>query len=239
VAGHADIRHQRRGGQLRSGQLSLVDLSEPFSCRHSTERIVALTVPKKLVPLRPQDVSRVTGHPLRASTGAARLLAGMLRDVLRHLDSVDPQSRARLGTALVDLLTATIAPLVDLDPHPEDSSDAADAARRALLLRIHQYVEERLPAPELGPAEIAAAHHISLRYLHRLFESEELSVARHIRQRRLEACRRDLIDTTLRFWSVSMIASRWGFGSDAHFSRVFRAAYGMTPGEFRRTYQAD
>ncbi|MEU1540899.1 AraC family transcriptional regulator [Actinacidiphila glaucinigra] len=28
---------------------------------------------------------------------------------------------------------------------------------------------------------------------------------------------------------------RWGFVSPAHFSRSFRAAYGLSPGEWRRT----
>ncbi|MEO3823297.1 helix-turn-helix domain-containing protein [Actinomadura sp. B10D3] len=32
---------------------------------------------------------------------------------------------------------------------------------------------------------------------------------------------------------VSAIAARWGFADAAAFSRVFRAAYGLPPGEFR------
>ncbi|MDX2852994.1 AraC family transcriptional regulator [Streptomyces sp. PA03-3a] len=31
------------------------------------------------------------------------------------------------------------------------------------------------------------------------------------------------------------IARRWGFVSPAHFSRSFRAAYGLSPGEWHRT----
>ncbi len=40
--------------------------------------------------------------------------------------------------------------------------------------------------PQLSPAAVAAAHHISLRSLHQLFHDEGLTVAGWIRQRRLE-----------------------------------------------------
>jgi AraC-like DNA-binding protein len=58
-------------------------------------------------------------------------------------------------------------------------------------------------------------------------------VAGWIRERRLERCRRALLDPALRHWSVSAIAAHWGFVDAAHFSRVFRAAYGLPPAEYR------
>ena len=53
------------------------------------------------------------------------------------------------------------------------------------------------------------------------------------RQRRLERCRRDLADPALAARPVAAIAARWGFPSAAEFSRAFRAAHGMPPGEYR------
>ena len=35
-------------------------------------------------------------------------------------------------------------------------------------------------------------------------------------------------------WSASAIAARWGLTDPAHFSRAFRAAYGLPPSEYRR-----
>ncbi|WP_189145366.1 hypothetical protein [Streptomyces lacrimifluminis] len=40
----------------------------------------------------------------------------------------------------------------------------------------------------------AACHHISVRYLHRLFPPQGITVSAWIRQRRPERCRRDLAD---------------------------------------------
>jgi AraC-like DNA-binding protein len=73
---------------------------------------------------------------------------------------------------------------------------------------------------------------MSVRYLEKLFESEE-TVPDWIRRRRLERCRHDLLDPAMRGQSIGAIAARWGFRDPAHFSRAFRAAYGMTPGECR------
>jgi AraC-like DNA-binding protein len=103
-------------------------------------------------------------------------------------------------------------------------------------MRIQAFVEERLWDPALSPGTIAAAHHISIRYLYKMFETREHGVAEWIRRRRLEYCRRDLLDPSLASRSVGAIAARWGLTEPAHFNRAFRTAYGMPPSEFRRSF---
>jgi AraC-like DNA-binding protein len=85
--------------------------------------------------------------------------------------------------------------------------------------------------------ESLRTHHISLRLLHKLFEEQGTSVGRWIRERRLERCRRDLRDPAMSDLPASAIALGWGFADAAHFSRVFREAYGCPPGEYRRLGQ--
>jgi AraC-like DNA-binding protein len=102
------------------------------------------------------------------------------------------------------------------------------------VLQTRAFIEEHLGDPDLTPPAVAAAHYVSVRYLHKLFETQEASVAEWIRQRRLERCRRDLLDSALSALPVNAIAARWGLLNAAHFSRAFRAAYGTAPGEYRR-----
>ncbi len=52
----------------------------------------------------------------------------------------------------------------------------------------------------------------------------------------LERCRRDLADPAMAHWSVSAIGTRWALSNPAHFSRVFHAAYGLAPSEYRRVH---
>ncbi|MFJ6863393.1 helix-turn-helix transcriptional regulator [Streptomyces termitum] len=82
---------------------------------------------------------------------------------------------------------------------------------------------------------VAAAHHLSLSYLHRVFgrQSGGETVAAWIRSQRLERARQDLEDPALRTTPVHAVAARWGIPRASDFSRSFRAAYGVSPHEHR------
>jgi AraC-like DNA-binding protein len=51
--------------------------------------------------------------------------------------------------------------------------------------------------------------------------------------RRLERCARDLLDPALAHEPIGEIAARWGITNPAHFSRLFRAQFGLSPSEYR------
>jgi len=106
--------------------------------------------------------------------------------------------------------------------------------RSALLGRISSYIDDHLADPELGPAAIAAAHYISPRRLHQLFEETGYTVASWIRARRIDNCRRDLADARLSHLPVATIGARWGFRGASHFGQVFKRETGLAPAEFRR-----
>jgi AraC-like DNA-binding protein len=158
--------------------------------------------------------------------GVAALVSSFARELADRLDDDDAPGGSRLGTAVLDLVTAGLAGrLGRADDIPPDTR------RRALLTRVHAFIEERLADPELSPGMIADAHHISVRYLYRLFEDR--GVAAWIRHRRLERCRHDLLDPALARLPLSVIAARHGLRSAPHFNRAFRSAYGVPPGEYR------
>ncbi|WP_308429099.1 helix-turn-helix transcriptional regulator [Streptomyces brasiliensis] len=83
---------------------------------------------------------------------------------------------------------------------------------------------------------MAAAHHISVSYLHRLFQDHETTVSAWIRSQRLERARRDLAEPALRAVPVHRIAARWGFSDHATFTRSFRSAYDIPPKEYRQQH---
>jgi AraC-like DNA-binding protein len=130
---------------------------------------------------------------------------------------------------MVDLLSAALAARLD-----REDELPADTREEALVRRVHAFIEQRLADPALSPAVIADAHHISVRYLYKLFEGQHRGVAGWIRERRLERSRRDLLDPAMADRPVSAIAARWGLVDPAHFSRIFRATYGIPPLEYRR-----
>ncbi|MFE4330531.1 helix-turn-helix transcriptional regulator [Streptomyces sp. NPDC056831] len=82
-----------------------------------------------------------------------------------------------------------------------------------------------MPTPSHG----LAAHGISVRYLHRLFEAESTTVCQWIREQRLHECRRELVVRAAESVSLGQVARRWGFTGPARFSRAFRRSYGLSP----------
>ena len=61
-------------------------------------------------------------------------------------------------------------------------------------------------------------------------------MAAHILRRRLDRSLADLM-AAHRSQRIADIAHRWGFRSEAAFSRAFRSAFGMTPSNARDTGQ--
>jgi AraC-like DNA-binding protein len=144
------------------------------------------------------------------------------------MDRLSGQSGARFVRNAVDLVTTLLHS--ELGSRIEGPLDG----RASLVREIEQFIEQHLADPDLHPESVAAAHFISLRYLHRIFEGRGHSVASWIRSRRLDRCQRDLLDPILGDLPVSVIASRWGFYDAPHFSRLFRQRYGLPPSEYRR-----
>lgn len=108
------------------------------------------------------------------------------------------------------------------------------APRKKLKNRILRYIEVHLEDGTMTPTTVAEASGISVRYLYLLFSEQGLTVAGWIRERRLAKCRTELEDKNVSK-TVSEIAYKWGFSDSAHFSRLFKSAYGVSPKLFRTT----
>jgi AraC-like DNA-binding protein len=215
---------------LTPGDLIFADLSRPCRWDYSSARFVSVAFPRALLPLPEDHLTRLTGVRIPGDRGLGALVSSLARQLPERLDDCNAADRARLGTAVLDLVAAALATRLD-----RAQDVPPDSRRRALLLRVLAFIEQRLGDPGLSPAAIAGAHHISVSYLYKLFETDQTTPAEWVKRRRLERCRRDLLDPFLRHTPVSAIAARWGFTSPAHFSRAFRAAHGLPPAEFRRS----
>ncbi|HEX6444402.1 MAG TPA: helix-turn-helix domain-containing protein [Streptosporangiales bacterium] len=221
---------EREGSQVRvePGCLRLGDAYRPFRSVHSDQREVILAFPRALLPLRSRDTRVLVGRPIPGDRGAAALLAEFVRRLPVTADEEDEVQRSRLGTVALDLVSVVLAGETGRDPEA-----FAAAERRTLMARVEAFVESRLHDPALSPAVIAAAHHVSVRQLYKVFETRGYSVARFVRLRRLERCRRDLADPALASRPAYAIGLAWGFTDPAHFTRSFREEYGVPPGEYR------
>jgi AraC-like DNA-binding protein len=230
ASGEVVVEQDGRQARLHAGDFAFVDLSRPAHWTNGwSTRMVAIAFPRGLLPLPADDLAGLTAVGVPGDAGPGAVFSSTARQLARQADRLDAAAGARVGAAALDLLTVALAGRLD---HP--GQVPADSSRRALVLRVRAFIEAGLADPGLTPAAVARAHHVSLRWLYRLFEEEPTSVAGLIRERRLERCRRDLLDPSLAGLPVSAVAARWGLTNAAHFSRAFRAAYGASPVEYRR-----
>ncbi len=218
-----------------SCRIQVLDSSRAFdvTCTPSTDGPdlfsgIGIEVPKALLHVPRNKMDRLFAQGMSGREGMGALLVQFLTQLTADISPYQPCDGPRLGTVVVDLLSALFAHALDADRFlpPETRS-------RNLVLRIRAHVQRNLHDPRLTPRAIAAAHNISTSYLHRLFRNEHETVAAWIRHQRLERARRDLDDPAMRSTAIHAIAARWGFTRAADFTRAFRGAYGMPPKEYR------
>ncbi|WP_158917435.1 helix-turn-helix domain-containing protein [Streptomyces broussonetiae] len=217
---------------LRPGDMVLYDTSQPFWASVATDDVaqaVMLQLPRHMVPVPEQALRRLVATAMPARTGVGALLSGMLGGLIEQGPHLAAGQAARLTSVVVDLTTAFLAGLCEADG-PQTSA----ARKTALLHQIKSFIRSRLGEPELTPAAVAAAHHVSLRSLHYLFREDGRTVGEFIREQRLQRCRANLLDSRMADRTIAQIALRAGFSDAATFSRAFKARYGTSPGEFRR-----
>ncbi|WP_399934022.1 helix-turn-helix domain-containing protein [Streptomyces kanamyceticus] len=173
------------------------------------------------------EVRRLADAEVSADSGVAALVSRFLTALAAEDGLRRSPSGRRLSLNAVDLVALLVAEL--LDPYRSASSDGAGE----MLARIRDHIEENLMNPALSPESIARAHHISVRYLHKLFQNDGTTVSTWIRRRRLDSCRMELGRLSNRRRTVAAVAHRWGFANASHFSRLFRQAYGVSPREWQ------
>ncbi|MEO3875589.1 helix-turn-helix domain-containing protein [Nonomuraea sp. B12E4] len=217
-----DRKHITLGGF----DMALYHTSHPFHVRTGGGQALLVSFPGGLLPLPRRAVEQSIARVLPGGHGVGGLVARFLGGLAADESSYSTADLVRLGITLTDMVAMLLGHHLDADLPPE-------TGQRALLLRIHAHIQEHLGDHRLSPSTIAAAHNISVRTLHRLFASENVTVARWIRQQRLERCRRDLMKPAAERQPIHAIATRWGFSEAAVFTRAFHSAYGMSPQEYR------
>lgn len=228
LSGQLRLSQHGRTAAVTPGHYAVYDASEPASVTASDDyRSTCIRFPKHYLGAREDNqLEHITATPFEVAPGLSAVVWGALISLNRNLGSLGPNG----PTAVCDVMNMVSTLLLrELGQRP-----GLVLSNDVLLERVRDYVDAHLGDPDLTPARIAAAHYISPRHLHGLFESTDTTVARWIRQRRVEKGRRDLADPTMARVPIASIATRWGFRGPSRFTEAFKQAFGVTPAEFRR-----
>ena len=155
-------------------------------------------------------------------------------EIVRSLMEVLTRQGSALGQKTSDLLAhALLEATADL----LRSSGITMPQRQKLIDQrvadIENYISKNLADPELSYDKVALSCGISPRYLCFLLKANNTSFSELVWQNRLPRARDQLVSPQTRDYPIHEIAHMSGFKSAAHFSRMFKSAYGMAPREFR------
>jgi len=226
--GRGVLEQDGRRAELSAGDFALYDTTRPYDLWFDAQfSQLVLRLPRQMVVDRLVDPNGLTALRIAGSAGSGRLASLFFRQLYHELERVEVRGVDRLHATGVDLLATAFAEQAGV-------GFCVSESHTMLRRRISDFIDRHLGDPELSCMSIAAAHGISERYLRKLFAGSSRSASDHIWSRRLERARRDLVDPLRAHRTVTAIGYDVGFKDAAHFSRAFKARFGITPTEQRR-----
>ncbi|SFY49474.1 Transcriptional activator NphR [Streptomyces sp. F-1] len=215
---------------VEPGDLVITGARRPALLTGGDVGLALFRVPFSLLDASAADLRKVPHTHLSGRSGLASLVSQFLTALART-----PGRERLAGGQRLALNTADLVALL-VDEVLQEQRSACAGAGHDMLVRIQSHIEDHLTDPDLSPESIARAHHISVRYLHKLFQAGGTTVGAWIRQRRLDACRAELRRQRR---TVASVAHTWGFVSPSHFSRLFRQTYGLSPRQWQAAASSD
>ena len=213
---------------VSAGQFVIYDTTRPYELRFDDSFSQTIfQMPRKLLQQRIGSFDTLTATTFSGDRPLERLAYEFLLGMSKTIDHVDPATAARLLDQGLDLVAMTFA-----ERMRERSADQS-FHRSALLYRLKNYILTHLRDPELSMPRAAAAIGISPRYASDLMAAEQNSFRSYVQAQRLERCKRDLSDPAQVARHVGEIAFACGFNDLAHFSRIFKQRFGVSPREWR------
>jgi AraC-like DNA-binding protein len=229
LRGNGRVVQSGRDALLRPGDFALYDSTRPYGLIFDADfEQIVLRLPRALMAHRLMGLDRITAVPFRSQEASASLAFDFVTKLSREFDHLAPAVQAVFHQALIDILTATLAQRLGANAPREMPS------RLALRQRICSFVELHLGRADMDCRQVAEAHGISPRYLSKLFAAEGQTPSEWIWARRLERARAAIENASPSARSITQIAYDCGFKDPAHFSRAFKARFGLSPSELRK-----
>ena len=163
------------------------------------------------------------GIAVNMSNPDARAVGDLILSIVEQNGSTSLALRERQGRHLLDLVGMLVGnPLAVVSPGKRDMA----------LSRAKNYVAQHLQDFDLNVSRIATSIGVSPSQLNRLFKTRSKTVMRYV-----WSCRLDRAADLLRRRGrsnvpIGEIAYSCGFTNQAHFSRVFKERFGISPSRY-------
>lgn len=221
--GKSCFEQEGRKTSLFPGDWNVYDPSRRFSVTSTgqSENLVLVLPESPLTDLN----GVLAAMPSRAFGRSG--IESTVRDLITASFRDTGKMNYRSGAVLAESLTRLIRTALE-------EASASHCSAPDLKTQMIDFIAANLTDENLGVTRIAAAFGCSTRQVHRLFQTEAgMTVSEWIWKTRLERSFHDLRNSELRGCTITDIAFNCGFNNAAHFSRLFKGTYGITPRECR------
>lgn len=206
---------------MKPGQVHIYDFSREFHSVAEKSVVSGVKIPHEAVGYDPSK------HPAHMSFSGNSPLGSLLLKsyytIQNRLPDIQQQESVILAQAYCGLLRGLFDPLNMEQP----SAAKKFATERRAAMR--SYLDRNLSDPDLGIEQLLRSFGVSRPSVYRDF-SDVGGVSSYISSRRLDRAFHQLLSTEPSHGRVKEIANRLGFKDTAHFSRLFRQRFGVTPG---------
>lgn len=225
------VLHSHYGNAYEStaGTMSIFDSRNPFETRQlSATRSINIRIPGALLRSAVEMPEDFCGRPISLKQGVPAVFREFIQSVWLERNRISESEGRDLAFKTVEFVKAVCARL------PAKTRSSAPAAREMLIRRVEQYIERHLSDHDLTVENLARSLQISRGSLYSATRGLPNTLGQVILEKRLERSRQSLVNPRLANRRIIDIAVDSGFSSVAHFSRAFKARYGISPAVYRR-----
>ncbi|MEM9572937.1 MAG: helix-turn-helix domain-containing protein [Pseudomonadota bacterium] len=220
VHGSASVESDGLPVECESGAITLLDYGRPFTSLHTNNQCQSFFVPYTAIGYRPSDKPHALVYSSYSQMGQliGREMDNLLAQLTNDASSMYAEDVQRfLGCVEVAMSPETA------------SASACQRVRESLKRTIQLFIEQRLDSPDLNTTLILQNFGTSRASLYRLFEADD-GVRTYINHRRMVRAVSELASAPHHRGQIHKVSERWGFNSDASFSRMVKREFGVAPG---------
>jgi AraC-like DNA-binding protein len=227
VEGRFEVDAGEGFAPVTPGQVVLLDMTRPMRNRATATRVITASVSRAVVQAALGSTAGLHGRIIHPDK--ALLLADYMTSLAARASEIGEVDLPAVSRAFIDLLTVAAGGV--------ELSRGADLRRLEFARResVKRFIEANL-ASDLTADLIGEATGVSRATLYRIFQPDG-GVGGVIQARRLVRLRAALGDPD-DDRPLTDIAQDCGFKSESHMGRLFRKAFAISPGEYRRQVRA-
>ncbi len=220
-------RAAARERTLKAGDIQILDMCQSNVTKAEASKTVAVVVPRDTLSRALPKADDLHGLVLRGDGGTGALLGDYMRSLIERAPRLDSADAGTVADITTNMIAACFRPTA------ETLAQARSVLEITMLRRVQNHIATALKSSRLDADALSGLFRISRTRLYRMFEPLG-GVAHYIQDQRLTAAYTELSTPSRTPRHIYEVAFDWGFNSEAHFSRAFRIAFGLSPSEVRQ-----